>query len=146
LLISTPDQEPESQLQQCKLDTMGKFGTDVIQGEEQLLAVFECLQPRGRNGTLSLIETCDIVGCNKTAMDVFENAFNMTDTNGDGFITIGEFDSELAKYDSTLPTVSDATPMTTIASPAPAKPTASALQVAAPIGTVLGTVAAAFVI
>jgi len=144
--MSTPDQEPESKLQQCKLDTMGKFGTDVIQEEEHLLAVFECLHEDGRNATLSLIEACDIVGCNKTAMDVFENAFNMTDTNGDGFITIGEFDSELAKYDSTLPTVSDATPMTTIASPAPAKPTASALQVAAPIGTVLGTVAAAFVI
>jgi hypothetical protein len=105
LLMSTPDQEPESQLQQCKLDTMGKFGTDVIEEEEHLLAVFECIQPRGRNATLSLIEACDIVGCNKTAMDVFENGFNMTDKNGDGFITIGEFDSELAKYDSTLPNV-----------------------------------------
>lgn len=146
LLMSMPDQEPEAQLQQCKLDTMGKFGTDLIQEEEHLLAVFECLHEDGRNAKLSLSEACDIVGCNKTTMEVFESAFNMTDTNGDGFITIGEFDSGLAKHDSTLSNVSDATSMTTIASPAPAKPTASALQLAAPIGIVLGSVVAAIAV
>ena len=99
--MSSIGDEPESILQQCKLDAMGKYGTDLLQEEEHLKDVFECIAgSEGINAKLSLTQACDIVGCNTSTLNAFEEIFNLSDATGDGFITIGEFDSALAKYDS----------------------------------------------
>jgi hypothetical protein len=102
-LMSAIEDEPSTILQQCKMDTMGKFGTDILEEEEHLLAVFECLAgEEGRNAALTFDQVCDIVGCNTTNKAAYQEVFASTDTNGDGVLTIGEFDADLAKFDKTI--------------------------------------------
>jgi len=97
LLMSTPEDEPQNALEACKMDTMGKFQTDVLGDVEHLQDVFNCLlkESGSKSAKLDFAQTCSLLGCNGTSDEAAKEVFDLTDANKDGYITADEFDSSL---------------------------------------------------
>lgn len=95
-LMSTPGDQPDSAFEQCKMDAMGKFETDILGEAEHLQDVFDCLvsESGATSAKLDFEQTCAILGCNTTD-DVTREVFDLTDANKDGVITADEFHSTL---------------------------------------------------
>lgn len=96
-LMSILEDEPQSVLEQCKMDAMGKFETDILEEVEHLQDVFDCLvkESGSTSAKLDFNQTCAVLGCNSTTEALTKEVFDLTDANKDGFLTAEEFDDTL---------------------------------------------------
>lgn len=95
--MSVLEDEPQSALEQCKMDAMGKFETGVLEKAEHLQDVFDCLvkESGATSAKLNFKQTCAVLGCNSTTEAMTKEVYDLTDVNKDGYVTAEEFDRKL---------------------------------------------------